>query len=159
MRKSIVIILAVAIIGALGVYTKSGHSASSADNIPAAAAQPAVAGASTSSNVSPNASDAGPASPNSGAYKDGSYTGRNEPTPYGDVQISVIISGGRISGINFLRMPSDAGHSREVTAFSEPLLKNITLSKQSAHIDFVSGATQTSEAYQASLQYALDQAA
>jgi uncharacterized protein with FMN-binding domain len=42
---------------------------------------------------------------------------------------------------------------------SEPLLEQETLNKQSFHIDFVSGATQTSEGYQQSLQSALNQAA
>jgi uncharacterized protein with FMN-binding domain len=56
-------------------------------------------------------------------------------------------------------MPGPEGHSKEVTAFSEPYLKQSTLTHQSANIDFVSGATQTSEAYEKSIQAALDQAA
>jgi uncharacterized protein with FMN-binding domain len=61
--------------------------------------------------------------------------------------------------VKFLQMPGPEGHSKEVTAFSKDPLKQSTLQKQSANIDFVSGATQTSEGYQQSLQAALDQAA
>jgi uncharacterized protein with FMN-binding domain len=149
MRKGIVAILAVAIIGALGVYSKSHGSASLVS--PPATSQPAVAGTSISSGS--------PSTGSSTTYKDGTYTGANEPTPYGDVQVAVVVSGGKITGVNFLRMPSDRGHTQEVTAFSEPLLKQTTLQNQNAHIDFVSGATTTSEAYAQSLQAALDQAA
>lgn len=152
MRKSIVAILAVAIIGALGVYNGS-HKTD---------ATTAVQSASTVANTTPTSSDTAAAATasqtGSGAYKEGTYKGQNEETPYGPVQISIVVSGGRITGVNFLQMPSDLGHSQEVTAFSEPLLKDSTLSKQTAHIDFVSGATSTSEAYAQSLQSALDQA-
>jgi uncharacterized protein with FMN-binding domain len=95
----------------------------------------------------------------SSSYKDGTYTGSTAETPYGTVQIAVVVSGGRIANVNFLQMPSDAGHSREVTAGSEPLLKQQTLQNQNSHVDFVSGATSTSEGYEQSLQAALNQAA
>jgi uncharacterized protein with FMN-binding domain len=153
MRKSIVAILAVAIIGALGVYNGSHKTNAST----------AIQSDNTVTNSSPTSSDTTtsttPSPASQGSYKDGTYKGQNEDTPYGPVQISIVVSGGRITGVNFLQMPSDLGHSQEVTAFAEPLLKNSTLSKQTAHIDFVSGATQTSEGYMQSLQSALDQAA
>jgi uncharacterized protein with FMN-binding domain len=151
MRKSIVVVLAVAIIGALGVYNGSHktNANTSVEGSNTAATSPAPA----SSDMSVASSQTSPAS-----YKDGTYTGQTEETAYGPVQVSVVISGGKITGVNFLQMPSDLGHTQEVTAFAEPLLKNSTLSKQSAHIDFVSGATQTSEGYEQSLQAALDQA-
>jgi len=143
MRKSTVAILAVAIIGALGIYSKSGSS--SAHFI--------------ASGPTGSASSAGASTGAAAGYKDGSFTGATEYTPYGPVQISLAISGGKITDINFLQMPSDLGHSREVTAYAEPLLKQITLQKQNANIDFVSGATSTSYGYQQSLQSALDKAA
>lgn len=95
--------------------------------------------------------------PTSG-YKDGAFTGQSVDNPYGTVQISAVIAQGKITDINFLKMPSDLGHSAMLSQMSEPLLKQTTLDKQSANIDFVSGATYTSESYQQSLQSALDQA-
>jgi uncharacterized protein with FMN-binding domain len=140
MRKSIVIILAVAVIGVLGIYGKS-HS-DSAQTAGPTAVQSVSTGSSATSNL-----------------KDGTYTGSTAGTPYGPVQIAVLVSGGRITGVNFLRMPSDEGHSQEVTAGSEPLLKQQTLQNQNAHVDFITGATSTSQAYEQSLQAALNQAA
>lgn len=91
-------------------------------------------------------------------YKDGTFTGAAEQNPYGIVQIAVVISGGKIVDVNFIQMPSGDGHTNEVTAVAGPMLKQTTLQAQSANIDFVSGATSTSESYQMSLQFALDQA-
>ena len=56
-------------------------------------------------------------------------------------------------------MPSEEENSRVVTGFAEPQLKQKAISAQSANIDFVSGATDTSIGFRSSLQAALDQAA
>jgi uncharacterized protein with FMN-binding domain len=161
MRKSLVAIIAVAIIGALGVYAKSsGSDAAKTSHQPAVQSAAAMASSGTAAQNSSAATDNSSFSAtSSGQYKDGTYTGTSQSNVYGDVQVQAVVSGGKITDVVFLRMPSDAGHSREVTAFSEPVLKQETLQKQSAHIDFVSGATQTSESYERSLQAALDRAA
>lgn len=158
MKKGIVAILAVAIIGALGIYTKD-HKSNSTATAPPSNSTSTLSNNTSSSSEAVNSTGADTPASATGGYKDGSYNGAAEDTPYGPVQVAVVISGGQITDVKFLEMPSDEGHSREVTSFSEPLLKQITLQKQSAHIDFVSGATDTSQAYQQSLQRALDQAA
>ena len=147
MKKGIIIILAVAIIGAIGLHEKSGGTPH------------LVSPSSTSSGSSTVSSSSSSAPTPSKGYKDGTYTGPTENTPYGPVEISVVVSGGKISNINFLQMPSDLEHSAMLTQYSEPLLKQTTLQAQNANIDFVSGATVTSSGYQQSLQAALDQAA
>ncbi len=141
MKKGLVAVIAVAIIGFLGLAKNHKDGA------------PLVASNSTSQTAASNTS----ASSNI-TYKDGTYAGASEDTPYGTVQIAVVISGGKITDVNFLQMPFDQGHSQEVTSVASPLLKQTTLSHQSANIDFVSGATTTSEAYAQSLQAALDHA-
>jgi uncharacterized protein with FMN-binding domain len=151
MKKGIVIILAVAVIGALGIYSKSHKDDSLA--MPASGVTSTLGDNTNSSAAGSDTSDA------STSYKDGTYTGDSENTIYGTVQVAAVISGGKITDIKFLQMPGPEGHSKEVTAFAESPLKQSTLNHQSAHIDFVSGATQTSEGYQLSLQSALDQAA
>lgn len=149
MRKGIVAILAVAIIGVLGIYGESkpgsAHQASPAQNTAVQASQ-----------AQPDQTSSAPQT--SSSYKDGTYTGREVNTVYGPVQIQAIISGGHIVDVKFVTMPDDLGHTQEVTNESGPLLEQETLAKQSAKIDFVTGATQTSEGYQQSLQSALDQA-
>ena len=113
----------------------------------------------TTQSTVANTGSSSPTTSSSSSFKDGTYTGNSEDTPYGTVQIAVVVSGGKITDVKFLLMPNDLGHSQEVTAAAEPLLKEITLQKQSSNIDFVSGATSTSQGYQQSLQSALDQAA
>ncbi|HEX2557015.1 MAG TPA: FMN-binding protein [Nitrososphaera sp.] len=147
MKKALVITFAVALLGIVGI-SNSRHSAT------------AVGGNNSTNTTSvPNSRTTNQASNPDTNFKDGTFTGDAADTPYGTVQVAAVISGGKITDIRFLQMPSDQGHSREVTAFSEPLLKDSTLQKQSADIDFISGATSTVYGYQESLQAALDKSA
>jgi uncharacterized protein with FMN-binding domain len=156
MKKGIVIILAVAIIGALGTYGKSHTKANNSTTQPTQNTSNSNT-LGESSNISSAPSES--STPNSSVLKNGTFTGSTVDTVYGPVQIAAVISGGKITDVKFLQMPNDLGHTQEVTAMAEPLLEQETLNKQSFHIDFVSGATQTSEGYQQSLQSALNQAA
>jgi uncharacterized protein with FMN-binding domain len=154
MKKTLLIIMSVAVLGALGMYINKPSSSASNLVPPANTSTNPVNQSTTGSNTT---SASQTSSTNSTTYKDGTYDG-SSATPYGEVGIAVVISGGKISNVQFLQMPSDQGHSREVTAFAEPLLKQTTLQNQSANIDFVSGATSTSYGFEQSLQTALDQA-
>lgn len=149
MKKSVVIILAVAIIGALGVAAKGHHQDGATLGGPSSTSSSTL-GSSTNSSTETSASPT--------TYKDGTYNGASENTPYGTVQVAAVVRSGKITDIKFLQMPNDRGHSQEVTAYAEPYLKDETIQNQSANIQFVSGASTTSEAYQMSLQAALDQA-
>ncbi len=147
MKKTALIIFAIAILGLAGIYEKTQGGSPQL-----------VSPAETSAATSMAASGSSGQTQSSVSYKDGTYTGDSEYTPYGSVQISVVISGGKITDVNFLQMPNDQRDSEQRTVYSEPLLKQTTLAKQSADIDFVTGATSTSEGYQQSLQSALDEA-
>ena len=83
-------------------------------------------------------------------------TGDVEPTQYGNAQVRVTVSGGKITKIEALQLQGNDPKSVAISSYAEPLLRASALSKQSADIDMVSGATYTSESYQASLQSALD---
>ena len=80
------------------------------------------------------------------------------PTQFGDIQIRLIESGGKIVDVQALQLPFDRQRSHEISQFVEPILRSETLRAQSAQIDLVSGATYTSDAYRTSLQSALDRA-
>ena len=98
-------------------------------------------------------------SPNTAAgYKDGSFTGQDAPNQYGDVQVKVIISGGKITDVQALTLPTDRQRSAEISQQAGPLLHDEVVQAQSAQIDILSGATFTSESYAQSVQSALDQA-
>lgn len=107
---------------------------------------------SDSSAPTPTPSPAGP------TYKDGQYTGQDILTEFGDVQVKVTISGGRITDVQPLQLPFDRRRSAEISQYAAPRLHDEVLQAQSAQIDTLSGATYTSEAYAQSVQAALDQA-
>jgi uncharacterized protein with FMN-binding domain len=77
-------------------------------------------------------------------------------TRYGNVQVQVDTSGGRITDVVALALPSDRRRSAEISSYAAPILHDEALQAQSAQIDVVSGATYTSDAYARSLQAALD---
>ncbi|HVS44548.1 MAG TPA: FMN-binding protein [Candidatus Dormibacteraeota bacterium] len=90
---------------------------------------------------------------------DGSWTGSDVfAGQYGDVEVRLTISGGRITDVVALRMPSDRARSAQISQYAGPQLRGEVLQAQSAQIDTVSGATYTSDAYAQSVQAALDQA-
>lgn len=94
----------------------------------------------------------------SGAYKDGTFTGAVASTIYGDVQVAAVISKGKIVDVKMLKYPNDRENSRAISDMSFPILKQEAITAQNAHVDIVSGATQTTEGFQQSLGSALAQA-
>lgn len=94
----------------------------------------------------------------SGAYRDGSYTGSITDAYYGNVQVRAVISGGKITDVQFLDYPQDRNTSREISVQAMPVLASEAIQAQSATVDIVSGATQTSEAFRISLASALAKA-
>jgi uncharacterized protein with FMN-binding domain len=93
-----------------------------------------------------------------GEYKDGTYTGSVENAYYGNVQVQAVVSGGKLTDVTFLEYPSDNGHSQQINQRAAPVLKSEAISAQSAKVNTVSGATDTSEAFSQSLSSALSQA-
>ncbi len=79
-------------------------------------------------------------------------------TQYGEVQLKVTTSGGKITNVEAVQLPSGDGKSAEISSYAEPQLRQSALTAQSANIDAVSGATYTSDGYRAALQAALDTA-
>jgi uncharacterized protein with FMN-binding domain len=91
-------------------------------------------------------------------YKDGQYTGQDVFTQFGDVQVKVIVSGGKIQDVQTVQMPFDRPRSAEISQLAAPQLHDEVLQAQSTQIDSLSGATYTSDAYAQSVQAALDKA-
>jgi len=88
----------------------------------------------------------------------GRFTGAVVETMYGPVQVAISVSGGRVTDVTALQLPSDRRRSAEISQYAGPILRSEALQAQSARIDTVSGATYTSQGYEQSLQSALDQA-
>jgi uncharacterized protein with FMN-binding domain len=88
----------------------------------------------------------------------GTLTGSVVQIPFGNVQVQVTISGGKITNVSPLQLPS-GGRSGQIAAYAAPALRSEVLIAQSARVDTISGATYTSQGYLASLQSALSQMA
>jgi uncharacterized protein with FMN-binding domain len=92
------------------------------------------------------------------SLKDGQYTGDIADAFYGQMQVGITIGGGKITDIQLLQYPNHAGHTLDVSNSSLPQLKTEAIEAQSANINVISGATQTSQAFMQSLNSALTQA-
>jgi uncharacterized protein with FMN-binding domain len=121
-----------------------------------------VSQASPTPSASPSVSDSSAPtptpSPTGPTYKDGQYTGQDFPNQFGDTQVKITISGGRITDVQAVQLPFDRPRSAEISQYASPRLHDEVLQAQSAQIDSLSGATYTSDSYAQSVQSALDQA-
>ena len=120
-----------------------------ATSVPAPAASRAGAGTATPTSTSTSTSTSTAAA--TGAYRDGTYTGTGN-SRRGSVQVSVTIQSGRIASVNIGRV------STEYPASDIARLPNEVVSRQSAQVDVVSGATFSSIAFRGAVQQALQQA-
>lgn len=81
-----------------------------------------------------------------------------ETDRYGNTRVAVVIKNGRITDVTVLEYNDDDPRSAQISQGAVPVLREEVLRKQTAAVDTVSGATYTSNAYEASLQSALDTA-
>jgi uncharacterized protein with FMN-binding domain len=119
------------------------------------ASRPSPAARSSATGPTPSHSKASTARRKKSRHK---FDGAVVRTPYGTVQVQVVLVGGRISNVRALHLTDANGTSRQISAGAAPILRQEALAAQSAKVDTVSGATYTSQGYQMSLQAALDQA-
>lgn len=113
----------------------------------------ATATSSPGSTVTPGATN----TPGS-LYKDGSYTGSVDDAQWGVVQIKAIIQHGKITDVQFLQYPNDRNHSVYINSIADPELTSEAIQAQSANVNIVTGATDSSQAFIQSLTDALSQA-
>lgn len=106
----------------------------------------------------PSTSSADTTTPTTTTYKDGQYTGSAADAYYGYIQVKATIQGGKLTGVAFLQYPNDQRNSVEINQQAMPYLQQEAIQAQSAQVDVVSGATDTSQAFVQSLSSALSQA-
>jgi len=140
--------------------TSTGTGAGSGGQRTTSTPTPGSSSGTGSSSGSGSASSGSSTSSTSSAsgLRDGTYTGSAASTRYGDVQVVLTVSDGRIAGVEVPVSPDGSPRDRQISQTAIPRLVSATLSAQSASVDFVSGATYTSRGYEQSLQSALDQA-
>lgn len=115
--------------------------------------QSTVAAASATSTPSPS-----PTTASGGQYRDGTYTGSQADAQWGFIQVKAVISQGKITDVQFLEFPADRSRSRYINNIADPELTNEAIAAQSAQVDIITGATDSSEAFMQSLADALSQA-
>jgi uncharacterized protein with FMN-binding domain len=94
----------------------------------------------------------------SAAPKTVKVNGAAVDTDYGPVQVQINLRGSKIISATAIAYPQGSGRDLEINSYAIPVLQQDTVTKQSAQIDTVSGATYTSDGYRQSLQSALDAA-
>ena len=116
-----------------------------------ATAAPTTSGATQSATAAPAATQT--TAPVTTGVKDGTYTGPSVNVNYGNVQVMITVSNGRITDAVAVKAPK--GKNDRYTNMAVPILKAQTLQAQSANIQGASGASYTSYGWFKSLQGAL----
>jgi len=159
MNKTLGMLVVVALLGIVAAATATGSQRQSAAVASTQApSTTSTATTSTSPASSTIASSSSGSSNSVGQYKDGTYVGTTSSNYYDQIQVSVVVSGGKITHVSTPVLNGDTGRSQEINNYAVPQLTQETLDSQSASIDGISGASYTSQAYVDSLQSALDQA-
>jgi uncharacterized protein with FMN-binding domain len=91
-------------------------------------------------------------------FKDGEFDGQIADAYYGFVQVRAIIELGKLADVQFLSYPDDKSYSIEINKKAMLLLEAAAIKNQSARVDVIAGATNTSNAFMRSLGSALSQA-
>ena len=151
-------------IGTTGTSSSASASSSTSSSAPAKSAKPvatkkATAGATTQPTASQSATATASAAatqttaPVTTTIKDGTYTGPSVNVNYGNVQVKITVSNGKITDAVAVKAPK--GKNDRYTNMAVPILKAQTLQAQSANIQGASGASYTSYGWFKSLQGAL----
>ncbi|CAN2170854.1 FMN-binding [Candidatus Nanopelagicaceae bacterium] len=145
------------------VGANPGSSIPSATKAPAATKAPSAgkpsAATTPKKNTKPTAAPTTPAAPaTTGGSKNvnGTFTGSAVDVGYGTVQVKITVVNGKITDAQAVQAPS--GRNDRYTNMSVPVLRQRTLTAQSANINGVSGASYTSFGWYTSLVVALKQA-
>jgi uncharacterized protein with FMN-binding domain len=141
--------------GGSGGSGGTSRSSGSSSAPPASSASPSPA---SSSGASSSAAPTTGPPPATSAPATRTVTGPTVQFGYGQLAVSVTLSGGRITDVSVPTLQVAEYTSQEIAQQAIPMLKRQVLSAQSANIQGVSGATYTSQAYDQSLQSALSKA-
>jgi uncharacterized protein with FMN-binding domain len=91
------------------------------------------------------------------AAKTQSFTGSTYAGEHGPIQVTIKVKSSKIINVAYANSP-EPGRSEFIQSQALPMLKQETLSAQSYRINYISGATETSEAYALSLRSAISKA-
>lgn len=158
MRKTLIIMIAIALLGIGAAYVNPLGKEDDANQRATSGGGVTSSSSGTTAATSSSVQSSSSASTQMAAYKDGTYQGGTYSSRYGDVRLSVVIQNGKIVDVATDVLTEFDPQSQEIDNEAVPRLKSQALAVQSANIDSVSGASFTSASYQRSLQSALDKA-
>ena len=153
------------VIGTTGTGSSASASSSSTSSSPTKSAKPVATKKATAAPTQSTATQSATATqspapvatqttaPVTKTVKDGTYTGPSVNVNYGNVQVMITVSNGRITDAVAVKAPK--GKNDRYTNMAVPILKQQTLQAQSANIQGASGASYTSYGWFKSLQGAL----
>ena len=160
------------VIGTTGTGSSASASSSSTTSSSSTATQSAKPVATKKATVKPTATNSATATaqptatatptpvattaPVTTTVKDGTFTGPSVNVNYGNVQVMITVSNGKITDAVAVQAPR--GKNDRYTNMAVPILKQQTLQAQSANIQGASGASYTSYGWFKSLQGAMAQA-
>jgi predicted ferric reductase/uncharacterized protein with FMN-binding domain len=124
---------------------------------PAAAEIPTVTPTATTAAATPRPAATKPAAKATPRPATSTFVGPTVQTQYGPVQVSITATGKKITAVAVAISPQDP-RSQSIETQAVPVLKQETLTAQSANVNTVSGATEVSDAYIQSLQSAVSSA-
>lgn len=145
------LIVSIAIVGAFALYSVL-HARSNAAALPPGGTTDTGSAASTATAASGTTPAPG------SLYKDGTYTGGEADAQWGYVRVQVVIHSGKIADVKFLEYPSERDRSVLINQYADPQLVSEAIQAQSAQVDIVTGATDSSYAFMQSLADALAKA-
>lgn len=155
------VVVSIIIIGSFLIYSFFYHQSNPVALLPGNTIGSRSSGGTAVTPVpsTPAASDTPQATSVPGAlYKDGDYTGSTADAQWGFIQVKAIIKNGKITDVQFLQYPNERGRSVMINNYADPQLTQEAIQAQSAQVDIITGATDTSEAFMQSLSDALAQA-
>jgi uncharacterized protein with FMN-binding domain len=159
-RGLIALILSLAALRLIVAYSPPGGDLGSVDPSTDPSVAPSVepsATATAAPTAAPTKSPKPTKAP-TGTLKDGTYDGDAIKFKYGTAQVEIVVSGGVITEVKALKLPTAGGYTKRVTTFFQTDIPARIIADQGWKISDVGGATYTSRAYSQSLQSAINQA-
>jgi len=142
------IVLAATVVGVAGTLGFQAQNSSTTTTNNTAAVSSSNTGSSTSSSSSTQ---------NASSTKK-TVTSDAISTIYGDVQLKVTFTNGKVTAVENVALPQNDPHSSQISNYAGPTLQQSALSNADGTVDAVSGATYTTNGYKQALQSALDKA-
>jgi len=126
-----------------------------ADTATAMSAPPSPSVSADASANSSAPAETTPAAPAAPAGPSGTFQSATVKTRYGNYQVKLTVDAGKITKVSMLQSGASDGTSRQIAASALPTLQQRVLSAQTYNVQGVSGASYTTQGFEAAVQNAM----